>query len=135
MKYITSYKIFESNSSLEHLFGIKEDELMDIFQDILDLYPLTTEIQVYEKGSDSLCPELDFFVLLIKSEEVIDDRVFIDYISEIDSKLGIYNLEIFYASPLSDRSIGENFFIKRKGDISRMNKKTPGIILNKDKVW
>ena len=48
-------------------------------------------------------------------------------IPEVDSKLSIYGLEIMLSTNLSNRSLGENFFVSRISDNYNDCKKIPEI--------
>lgn len=133
MRYLTTYKIFESDDykwwSIEYQFKVTEDQIKDIFQDILDISPgLDISIDVRLKGQiDHIFNEVDYILVSITSEHVFNDLSCIPMIKNADSMLDMYGLEIFYVSPLGSRSIGFNTFIKRKGEYSKVNKKIPDI--------
>lgn len=141
MKYLKKYKIFESESidglDLEKNFGITYDEVGDVIQDMLDFYPgLTYETRVHllsDRGSifnnDGKINKngVDYFIILINSDVIFDDRQFAEMLPEVDSKLSIYGLEIMISTDLSNRSLGENIFVSRISDEYNDCKKIPKI--------
>lgn len=136
MKYLNTYKLFESGSQdeLSKRFGITEAEAMDIMQDSLDSFP-GTEFKI-DIQNDTSYIGIDYFIVWINSNTVFNDTSFKEMVPDIDSKFGIYGLEVFYAAPLSNRSLGTNLWIKRIGDKVTKNfgiNKVPKIELRDDR--
>lgn len=141
MKYLKSYKLFESDESdpelLYDTFGITNEQIGDIIRELLDVKTgLQYKVKVRLKGTKvAIFKSIDSFVIFIESENILSSLVFRDMIEQVDNYLSIYGLEVFYVSPISERALGINIFVKRIIDKHEIyNNKLPEISGDESKM-